>query len=256
MRVLRIRHSGLDYFARQVDEATARLWTAPPWDGGTETDRLVPIKPGSLLAPVTPSKIVCVGRNYRAHAKELGNEVPAEPLIFLKPPSAIIGPDAEIALPPESQRVEHEGELGVVIGKRARSIRTEDAASYIFGYTCINDVTARDLQKKDVQFTRAKGFDTFCPIGPWIETEARVDATSVVVRVNGETRQSGSTADMIWSAAALVAFISRVMTLLPGDVISTGTPEGVGPLSAGDSVEVAIEGIGPLRSTVGNSVAG
>lgn len=239
-----------------MDEATARLWTAAPWNGGTETDRLVPIKAGSLLAPVTPSKIVCVGRNYRAHAKELGNEVPAEPLLFLKPPSALIGPDATIELPAASARVEHEGELAVVIGSVLRD--APDAArarAAIWGVTCANDVTARDLQKKDVQFTRAKGFDTFCPIGPWIESDADWTRAKLEVRVDGATRQSGRTSDMVFPPADLIAFVSRVMTLLPGDVVLTGTPEGVGPLATGNTVEVEIEGIGTLRNTVGPRAA-
>jgi 2-keto-4-pentenoate hydratase/2-oxohepta-3-ene-1,7-dioic acid hydratase in catechol pathway len=251
MRLLRIRHSGQDYYARWLDEATARLWTAAPWDGGTETDRLVPIRDGSLLPPVTPSKIVCVGRNYRAHAKELGNEVPKEPLLFMKPPSALLPPEGTIELPPASERVEHEGELALVIGRRLR--HAPDAATArtaIWGATCANDVTARDLQKKDVQFTRAKGFDTFCPIGPWIETDLALESLRLTLRVDGATRQDGNTRDMVFPPGELVAFVSRIMTLLPGDVILTGTPEGVGPIAAGNTVEVEIEGIGVLRNRV------
>jgi 2-keto-4-pentenoate hydratase/2-oxohepta-3-ene-1,7-dioic acid hydratase in catechol pathway len=198
-----------------------------------------------------------MGRNYAAHAKELGHEVPAEPLLFLKPPSALLGPLGVIVLPPESQRVEHEAELGVVIGRRCKAVRPEEALGHVFGYTCLGDITARDLQKKDVQFTRAKGFDTFCPVGPWIETELDPAALRVRALVNGASRQDGLTAQMIWGVPEIVAYISRVMTLEPGDVIATGTPEGVGPLLAGDELVIGIEGaaagakgLGELRVSV------
>jgi 2-keto-4-pentenoate hydratase/2-oxohepta-3-ene-1,7-dioic acid hydratase in catechol pathway len=250
MRLLRIRHGGIDYFARWVDDETARLWTAAPWQGGEETDRLVPLRRTSRLPPVAPSKIVCVGRNYRAHVKELGHDVPAEPLLFMKPPSALLPHEGTIVLPRESERVEHEGELGVVIGRAIRNATADEALGAIYGLTVVNDVTARDLQKKDVQFTRAKGFDTFCPVGPWIETELDPSDLAVRVRVSGETRQDGRTSAMIWGVGALLAFISSVMTLLPGDLVSTGTPEGVGPLAAGDRVEVEVEGIGVLLNDV------
>lgn len=197
-----------------------------------------------------PSKIVCVGRNYRAHAKELGNEVPSEPLLFLKPPSAVIADGESIVLPRESARVEHEGELAVVIGKRARRVKAEDVPSVIEGYTVANDVTARDLQRKDVQFTRGKGFDTFCPIGPALVRERPSPDAAISVTVNGTRRQHGFLRDMVFSIDVLVAFISDVMTLEPGDVILTGTPEGVGPLLDGDVVEVSIEGVGALRNLV------
>jgi 2-keto-4-pentenoate hydratase/2-oxohepta-3-ene-1,7-dioic acid hydratase in catechol pathway len=204
-----------------------------------------------LLAPVNPGKIVCVGRNYAAHAAELGNEVPKEPLIFLKPPSSIIGPDEPIVLPSFSQRVEHEGELAVVIGRRCSHLSdTDNPLSYIFGYTCLNDVTARDIQKNEVQFTRAKGFDTFCPIGPYIETDLDPSNVLVETRVNGALRQSGNTSLMVYPVAFLVRWISRMMTLEPGDVIATGTPAGVGPLVAGDTVEVSVAGVGVLRNAV------
>lgn len=256
MRVLRIRHGGFDDWARLIDEATARLWTAAPWDGGTETDRLVPVRAGSLLAPVVPSKIVCVGRNYREHVKELGHEVPPEPLLFLKPPSALLAPGRSVELPPESERVEHEGELAVVIGRPMRRVAAADALAHVAGITCANDVTARDLQKKDVQFTRGKGFDTFCPIGPWIETElGELASLGLKTRVNGETRQHGRVADMIWSVPELLAYASRVMTLLPGDVFLTGTPAGVGPLRPGDHVEIEIDRIGVLSHGVAASGA-
>lgn len=256
MRFLRIRHSHREYFARWVDEATARLWTAAPWaPDGKETDRLVPLRPGSILAPVTPSKIVCVGRNYRAHAKELGHEVPTEPLLFLKPPSALLAPEGNIELTPMSSRVEYEGEIAVVIGTQLRNGDERRAREAIFGVTCANDVTARDLQKKDVQFTRAKGFDTFCPVGPWIETEIDVANVQICTRVNGAERQRGAASEMVFPIASLISFISRVMTLEPGDLVLTGTPEGVGPLEPRDVVEVEIPEVGTLRNVVSLPVA-
>jgi len=250
MRILRIHHGGIDYWARLVDERTARLWTAAPFEGGEETDRLVPIKEGSVLAPVAPQKIVCVGRNYRAHAEELGNEVPAEPLLFLKPASALVADGEAIELPPQSERVEHEGELGVVVGRRLRNADRTAAADAVFGSCCANDVTARDLQRRDVQFTRAKGFDTFCPCGPWIETEADPADLRLVVRVDGEVRQDASTRDMIHAVPAILAHVSSVMTLLPGDLVLTGPPAGVGPLRDGNVVEVEIPGVGKLTNQV------
>ncbi len=224
-----------------------------PWSGARleKTGRSFPARSVNLLAPVTPTKVVCVGRNYAAHAAELGNEVPKEPLIFLKPTSAIVGSGAPIVLPKYSSKVEHEGELGLVVGKRASHLSDdEDPLSYLCGYTCVNDVTARDLQKADVQFTRAKGFDTFCPVGPFLETELNPADIGVECRVNGATRQTGRTSLMIYSVSFLVRWISRMMTLEPGDLIATGTPSGVGPLVAGDTVEVAVEGIGVLSNPV------
>jgi len=203
-----------------------------------------------LLAPCVPTKIVCIGRNYAEHAKELGNEAPKEPIIFLKPPSALLAPFGTIVRPAISQRVDHEGELAMVIGKRAKDVKAAQWRDYVRGFACANDVTARDIQKRDVQFTRGKGFDTFAPIGPCIETELDVSALSVQVRVNGDIRQNGNTRDMIFPCDFLIEFITTVMTLEPGDVILTGTPSGVGPLAAGDSVEVEIEGIGVLRNAV------
>ncbi len=250
MRWMRLEHKGIDYFARVVDEATARLWTDAPWAGGTETDRLVPIARATLLPPVTPSKIVCVGRNYRRHVEELDHQMPTEPLLFLKPPSALLAPEAPIELPPDSERVDHEGELAVVVGTRLRHASEQEARDGIFGLTCANDVTARDLQRKDVQFTRAKGFDTFCPCGPWIDQEQVFDDLAIRVRVDGELRQDGRTRDMIWPVDTVLAYISRVMTLLPGDLVLTGTPAGVAPLRSGERVEVEIEGIGTLGNPV------
>jgi 2-keto-4-pentenoate hydratase/2-oxohepta-3-ene-1,7-dioic acid hydratase in catechol pathway len=225
--------------------------SGPPWESWSHAGGTWKLADVRLAAPVQPRKIVCVGRNYAAHAAELGNDVPKEPLIFLKPSTSLIGPDEDIVLTPYSQRIEHEGELAMVIGRRCSQLAdSADALSYVLGYTCLNDVTARDLQKSDVQFTRAKGFDTFCPVGPHIETG--LDPTEVLVEalVNGALRQSGSTALMVYPCAFLVRWISRMMTLEPGDVIATGTPAGVGPLLSGDSVEVRISGIGVLRNPV------
>ena len=204
----------------------------------------------TLLAPCLPSKIVAVGLNYRSHAEELGASLPKVPLIFLKPSTAVIGPDNDIVYPSASSRVDYEGELGVVIKKRARQIAPDEALDYVLGYTCFNDVTARDLQNRDGQWTRAKGFDTFAAIGPCIETE--LDPTDVPVEtyLNGELKQRGNTSDLIYSVAEIISFVSGVMTLLPGDVIATGTPGGIGPMSAGDTVEIRIASIGTLRNHV------
>ena len=197
-----------------------------------------------------PSKIVAVGRNYLAHARELGNEVPTEPLIFLKPTSAIVGDQDDVVYPKASLRVDHEAELAVVIGRRCKDVNEGDAFDYVRGYTCANDVTARDLQESDGQWTRAKGFDTFCPLGPQVVENLDPSSLRVVARVNGEVRQDGRTSDMLFGVPSLVAFISGVMTLEPGDVILTGTPPGVGPVQRGDLMEVEIEGIGVLRNRV------
>jgi len=211
----------------------------------------LPLSEVTLLAPVTPSKIVCVGRNYMEHAAELGNPMPSEPLLFLKAPSAIIASGDSILLPAASVQVEHEGELGVVIGRRTSCLSDqEDPLSYVLGYTCVNDVTARDLQRKDVQFTRAKSFDTFCPVGPFISTDINPEDVAVRTRVNGEIKQNGRTSSMAFSVASLLRYISRAMTLLPGDLIATGTPAGVSSLKDGDIVEVEVEGIGVLRNAV------
>lgn len=210
----------------------------------------MPLDRVRLAAPVLPGKIVAVGRNYAEHAKERGVDVPEIPLIFLKPSTSVIGPEDAIITPPQSQRVDHEGELAVVIGKPGRWIAAEEALNYVLGYTAANDVTARDLQQKDGQWTRGKGFDTFCPLGPWIETELDVTDTRLTCRVNGEMRQMASTREMVFTIPQLIAFISSVMTLQPGDVILTGTPAGIGALHPGDVVEVDIEGIGVLRNPV------
>ena len=210
----------------------------------------IPLKDVRLLAPVVPSKIVCVGRNYVDHAKELGNEVPKVPLIFLKAPSSVIADGEAVLLPPQSTQVEHEGELVAVIGKRGRNVTAESAKDYILGYTIGNDVTARDLQKTDGQWARAKGFDTFCPFGPWIDTEFDPSDALITCRVNGQMRQLSSTRDMVFNIGVLIAYISSVMTLMPGDLIFTGTPAGVGQLKPGDVVEVEIDGLGVLKNPV------
>ena len=210
-------------------------------------------KPGvRLLPPCAPTKIVCVGRNYQEHARELGNEVPAEPLIFLKPPSSLIASGDAIVYPPLSQRVDFEGELGIVIGKRARSVARENALDHILGFTCVNDVTARDLQKKDGQWTRGKGFDTFCAVGPCLVPKDEVDFPSLRVRtlVDGEVKQDGSVLDMIFPPDVIISYISAFMTLEPGDLIATGTPPGVGPLEPGSTVRIEINGIGILENPV------
>lgn len=234
-----------DGYVTKVDEfEDAAKWVA------FDATNAVPLEDLRFLAPVKPGKIVAVGRNYAAHAKELGNDVPAEPILFLKPPSALLDPEATIRRPPSSSRVDFEGELAIVIGRRAKRVAREAWREVVLGFTCANDVTARDLQKKDVQFTRGKGFDTFCPIGPWVETDVDPSDLRIVTRVNGLTRQDGRTSQMVFDCAALIAFISEIMTLEPGDVILTGTPEGVGPLEAGDVVDVEIEGIGVLSNRV------
>jgi 2-keto-4-pentenoate hydratase/2-oxohepta-3-ene-1,7-dioic acid hydratase in catechol pathway len=209
-----------------------------------------PLSDVRLIQPCEPSKIVCVGRNYVEHAKELGNEVPKVPLIFMKPPSSIIANGETILLPPQSTKVEHEAELVVVVSKRGRHITAENAKKHILGYTIGNDVTARDLQNTDNQWTRAKGFDTFCPFGPWIDTDFDPSDSVVTCRVNGQMRQMASTRDMVFNVGVLIAYISSVMTLEPGDLIFTGTPAGVGELKDGDEVSVEIEGLGMIKNKV------
>jgi 2-keto-4-pentenoate hydratase/2-oxohepta-3-ene-1,7-dioic acid hydratase in catechol pathway len=211
----------------------------------------MPLSSARLLVPVTPSKIVCVGRNYRDHAKELGNEVPAEPLLFFKPPSSLLGPYGAVEMPAASERVDFEGELALVIGKRATKMKVdEDWRTFVRGYTLANDVTARDLQKKDGQWTRAKGFDTFCPVGPVVSDEVDPEAgLAIETRVNGEVRQQGSTKDFIFSIPELLRYITAAITLEPGDLVLTGTPAGVGPVAAGDRVDVAVKGLGVLSNT-------
>ena len=216
-----------------------------------DAEPAVSLADARLLAPVVPSKIVCVGRNYREHAAELGNPMPSEPLLFLKAPSAVVGDGDTVELPSASERVEHEGELAVVIGRRARRLpASEDPLAYVLGYACLNDVTARDLQRRDVQFTRGKSFDTFCPVGPFVVTGLDPTDLRVETRVNGDVRQSGRTSQMAFPVTHLLRYISDVMTLEPGDLVATGTPAGVGPLRDGDVVEVEVEGVGVLRNYV------
>ncbi|MEN6291053.1 MAG: fumarylacetoacetate hydrolase family protein [Methanobacterium sp.] len=203
-----------------------------------------------VLPPVSPSKIVCVGLNYRDHASELNMDLPEEPIIFMKPPTSVAGHLANIIYPASSSHVDYEGELGIILSKKARNVKSEDAVNYIGGYTALNDVTARDLQRKDGQWTRAKSFDTFCPIGPCIETDLDPMNQNISLKLNGEFKQKSNTKNMIFNVYELVEFISNVMTLKPGDVIATGTPPGVGPMNMGDTVEVAIEGIGMLKNFI------
>ena len=242
------------------DEIT-RVLSQPPQDSDGDVEGLpsrrmerIPLAHASLLAPVQPSKIVCVGRNYREHAAELGNEVPQEPLIFFKPPSSVLSPGGPIIRPKISERTDYEGELGVVIGRRCHQLgESDDVRPYILGYTCVNDFTARDLQNKDGQWTRAKGFDTFCPVGPVVSDGIDPWAgLQVETRVNGDMRQSGNTKDFIFPLDVIIRYISRVMTLEPGDLIATGTPKGVGPVVAGDTVEISVEGVGQLRNSIVN----
>jgi len=248
-----MRYAGIDEGWARLSDDGAHLLDGAPWLGGRETGAVV--ETYRLGVPVAPSKIICVGRNYRAHAEELGNAVPDRPLLFLKPPSALLPTEGLIVHPEESQRVDFEGEVALVVGKRARQITAEEAPQHLFGITCANDVTARDLQRADSQFTRGKGFDSFCPCGPWIETDLPpLNEINLRTEVDGELRQHGSTSAMIFGIAFLVAYISKIMTLEPGDLILTGTPEGVGPLGAGQVVDVTVEGVGTLRNTMSGSI--
>ena len=250
MRTCRFRRGGREFYG-VIDGLKVRALTAEPWAGGLPEGPTLQLSEVTLVAPVAPSKVVCVGRNYRAHAKELGNEVPKEPLLFIKPSTAIVGPGVGIRIPEVSREVHHEAELAAVIGRTLSSAATAVAArEAIFGWTCLNDVTARDIQRAEQHFTRAKSFDTFCPVGPVVETEIDPLDATVTCRVNGEQRQRGFTKDMVVDPYLLVAFISQVMTLLPGDVVATGTPEGVGAIKRGDWVEVEVSGIGVLKNPV------
>jgi len=229
------------------------LPTATDADPDVRHGDLSELPPGArLLPPCSPTKIVCVGRNYAEHAKELGNEPPSEPIIFLKPPSSLIASGDAIVYPRLSERLDYEGELAVVIGKRARNVKSSDADNYILGYTCLNEVTARDLQRKDGQWTRGKGFDTFCPVGPCIVPREEADFPSFRVRtlVDGEVKQDGSVLDMLFSVNDIIAYITSFMTLEPGDLIATGTPPGVGPVQPGAKIQIDIPGIGVLENTV------
>jgi 2-keto-4-pentenoate hydratase/2-oxohepta-3-ene-1,7-dioic acid hydratase in catechol pathway len=250
MRIVRFEFKGRSGYGILEGEQISVLW-ATPYDGGLKntTGEVMSLPEVTLLAPCEPTKVVGVGLNYRDHAKEFGHPLPEEPLLFLKPSTVVIGPDEDIVYPAMSRQVDYEAELAVVIGKPCRHAAAEDFRDYVLGYTAINDVTARDLQRKDGQFTRSKSFDTFAPLGPWIET-AIPDPDNLAVEsyLNGENRQRSSTRNLVFSVGALVAFISRIMTLLPGDVIATGTPSGVGPMQPGDVVEIRVEGVGTLRN--------
>jgi 2-keto-4-pentenoate hydratase/2-oxohepta-3-ene-1,7-dioic acid hydratase in catechol pathway len=250
MRLVRFRFG--DRIATGVAEGDAvRALAGTFFENPVPSGEEIPLDDVRLLAPILPSKVVCLGKNYAAHAAEFGGEVPEEPLVFLKPSTSVSGPGDPIPLPPISNRVDYEGELAVVIGRIARNVRAEETFRYILGYTCGNDVTLRDLQKKDDQWARAKGFDGSCPLGPWVETELDPIDVHLETRVNGEVRQSASTSDMVFGVATIIEFVTAFMTLLPGDVIMTGTPEGVGKLEPGDRVEVVIDGIGVLLNPVG-----
>jgi 2-keto-4-pentenoate hydratase/2-oxohepta-3-ene-1,7-dioic acid hydratase in catechol pathway len=249
MKLVRFRH-GTRIATGALDGPYVRPLLGTFFDNPVPTGEEVPLVDVRLLAPVLPSKVVAIGKNYLEHAQEMGGDVPEEPIMFLKPSTAVIGPGDDIPYPRTTERVDHEAELAIVIGRLARRVRAEDAGKYILGFTCGNDVTARDLQLKDGQWTRGKGFDGFCPLGPWIETELDPTDLAIECRVNGDTRQAARTSQLAFGPNVLIEFITKVMTLLPGDVIMTGTPAGIGPLTVGDQVEVEIEGIGVLANEV------
>ncbi|KTS05665.1 fumarylacetoacetate hydrolase family protein [Microbacterium testaceum] len=251
MKIARFSHQDAIRYGIVDDGELVVLAGDPMFAGFDTTGERVPLSDVALLAPVIPrSKVVCIGKNYHDHAAEMGGEAPAEPLMFLKPNTSVIGPGDVIVRPTSlSSHTDYEGELAVVIGRIAKNVPADKASDYIFGYTVANDVTARDLQRSDGQWSRAKGFDTFCPVGPVIETELDLETAAITTRVNGEVRQQGPVSDMIHGVGALVAYASAVFTLLPGDLILTGTPAGVGPFVAGDAVEVEVSGIGVLRNT-------
>lgn len=249
MRFCRFLFKDRVWWGMLEDEGVQPL-SAPPYYRIVREGDPLPLEEVKLLAPAEPSKIVCLGLNYADHAREMGVELPKEPVIFLKPPSSVVGPGDKIILPAVSRRVDYEAELAIIIGREAYEIPKERAFDYIFGYTCANDVTARDLQMKDVQWVRSKSFNTFCPLGPWIETELDPADLSIQLKQNGEIKQKSTTANLIFKVPEIVEFISSIMTLLPGDVILTGTPAGVGPVSPGDVLEVSIEGIGNLTNPV------
>ena len=245
MRVIRVKYRDLIFYAALEGESVSAL------DRGVGLKEPIGLDQVTILPLVVPTKIVCVGLNYHAHAQELNKAIPEEPLLFFKPPSALIGHGEAIIHPRQSRDVHYEGELAMVIGKPCRNVSVSEAASYVFGFTCANDVTARDLQVKDGLYARAKGFDTFCPLGPWLETDFRsLEDQAIQTSVNGQVRQEGRTSDMIVSPFELISFISGIMTLNPGDVLLTGTPPGVGPMQPGDTVRVTIEGVGLLENTV------
>lgn len=250
MKIVRIK-AGDDIAYGVADSEGVLVYEGSPFVAWEPTESVVPWSRVTLLAPVLPTKVMCIGKNYQDHADEMGGDLPDEPLVFMKPATSVVGPNANVVHPRISGEVHHEAELAVVISRPARHIKAEDASLYIFGYTAANDVTARDLQARDGQWTRAKGFDTFCPLGPAIETELDpLERLAVICRVNGEVRQAGFTSDMVFGVAEIIAFISAFTTLLPGDVILTGTPSGVGKVEPGDLMEVEIDGIGNLTNRV------
>jgi len=251
LKILRFESDGNAFYGL-LDPGTGKIReiAGPPFDTVQVTGRGYSLDDVRVLAPVTPSKIVAVGLNYRDHAREMGKAIPEEPLLFLKAPSALNRPGGDIVYPRASRRVDHEAELAVVIGRTAKDVKRKDAPSVILGYTCINDVTARDLQVKDGLYARAKGFDTFAPLGPWIETELDPSALAIRCLVNGQVRQDGNTREMAATVPELVEYISHIMTLNPGDVIATGTPPGVGPVQVGDEIRIEVEGIGALTNRV------
>ncbi len=249
MRIVRFRHGDDVAFGVVEGDEIAQI-ASHPFGDLVFTGVRHPRSQVRLLAPVLPSKVVAIGRNYADHATEMGNQVPERPLIFLKPSTAVIGPDDAISYPPSSDRVDYEGELAVVIGRLCRDVPEQRALDVVLGYTCANDVTARDQQRSDGQWSRAKGYDTFCPLGPWIETTLDPDAVEVTTTLNGEVKQHEKSSLIVHKVPALIAYISAVMTLLPGDVILTGTPAGVGPMQVGDEVSVTVDAIGTLTNRV------
>lgn len=251
MRIVRFSKDGRVGFGALENDDSIKVIDTHPFGEIDFTGDQLRVADVRLVAPVLPSKIIAIGKNYAEHAREMGGEPPAEPVIFSKPSTAVVGPGDAIAYPEKlSSQVDYEGELAVVIGRYCHQVPAARAADVILGYTCANDVTARDLQKRDGQWTRAKGFDTFCPIGPWIETEADPSDLAVQTRVNGELRQDGRTSQLLHPVPELIEYVSEVMTLLPGDVLLTGTPAGVGPLAVGDEVTVTVEGVGSLTNRV------
>ncbi len=257
LKIARFSYSGKTKYG-VVDNQTIRGYRGNPF-ANPETGKVYFSADGTryklgevkLLAPCEPSKIVCLGLNYRKHIEEIGFKCPENPILFLKPPSSILNPDEYIIKPKSAKgRIDYEGEVGVVISKKAKDVPEKSALDYILGYTCVNDVTDRDAQQKDGQWTRAKGFDTFCPIGPWIETEGNPGRMEVKTLLNGQIRQNSDTSFLIFKIPYLIAFISEVMTLMPGDVIATGTPEGIGPVNSGDTIEIKVEGVGTIRNFV------
>lgn len=250
MKIVRIK-SGDDITYGIADTDGVQVYRGSPFVAWEPTESVVAWSKLQLLAPVIPTKVICVGKNYEDHASEMGGKILERPLIFMKPATAVVGPEGSVVYPPSSQEVHHEAELAVVISRVAHNVRAEDASQYILGYTAANDVTARDLQRQDNHWTRAKSFDTFCPLGPAIETELDpLERLAVICRVNGDVRQAGFTSDMVFGVAALVEFVTAIMTLLPGDVILTGTPSGVSQVNVGDVMEVEIDGIGTLTNQV------